>query len=266
MPEHPSTTPAAAAATPEGWTAAELADPHRHAAKAEKVRGMFGAIAHSYDLNNRIHSLWRDQAWRRYAVKAAGVRPTDEVVDVACGTGDLTEAFARAGAASVIGIDFTPGMLDVAEKRRTRLRDSAGRERISYRLGDAQELPLGDSCADIVSIAFGIRNVADPARAVREFRRILRPGGRLVVLEFGAPRLRVMRWFNDLYCKKLMPITATIISGDRTGAYRYLPASVQTFMSTEEFRGLLQECGFAEITATPLTGGICVCYRAVAPG
>jgi demethylmenaquinone methyltransferase/2-methoxy-6-polyprenyl-1,4-benzoquinol methylase len=260
MPD-PATT--AAARPPQGWTAADLADPHQDAAKAEKVRGMFGAIARSYDLNNRLHSLWRDQAWRRYAVRMAGVRPTDEVVDVACGTGDLSEAFAKAGAARVLGIDFTQGMLDIAEQRRRRLAVARNPGRISYRLGDAQELPIPDGSADIVSIAFGIRNVADPARAVREFRRVLRPGGRLVVLEFGTPRWALMRWLNALYCKRLMPITATLISGDKTGAYKYLPASVQTFMSTEEFTALLQRSGFTDVTAAPLTGGICTFYRGV---
>jgi demethylmenaquinone methyltransferase / 2-methoxy-6-polyprenyl-1,4-benzoquinol methylase len=249
--------------SPAGWSEDELIDPHRHAEKAGKVRGMFAAIAGRYDLNNRVHSLWRDQAWRRYAVRAAAVRPGDTVVDVACGTGDLTEAFAlRSPAARVIGIDFTPEMLDVArEKIRRRPAETSGR--VTYREGDAQALPLQAADADVVSIAFGIRNVADPARAVAEFARILRPGGRLVILEFDRPRLAPLRWFNDFYCGWIMPRTATLISGDRTGAYRYLPKSVGSFMTREALCSLMARSGFGEVSAHPLTMGICTCYRAV---
>lgn len=263
MPKVAPTAPLPPLTGAQGWTPAELADPHRVESKPDKVRSMFGAIAGSYDLNNRVHSLWRDQAWRRHAVRRAGVRPTDVVLDVACGTGDLTEAFARAGAARVIGVDFTPQMLEVARVRRRKLRESVAR-RIEYRQGDAQNLPIPDASVDVVSIAFGIRNVAEPARAVREFRRVLRPGGRLVILEFGRPRLAPVRWFNDLYCKRIMPRTATLLSGDRSGAYLYLPASVETFMGAEEMCGLLRESGFADVGAEGLTFGICVCYRGVA--
>lgn len=263
MPDTAPTSPAHAPAA-HRWTAAELMDPHRLDSKPDKVRSMFGAIARSYDLNNRVHSLWRDQAWRRHAVRRAGVKPTDVVLDVACGTGDLTEAFARAGAARVIGVDFTKEMLEVAVRRRGRMRGRFHPERIEYRLGDAQNLPIRDASVDVVSIAFGIRNVADPERAIREFRRVLRPGGRLVILEFGRPRVAPVRWFNDLYCKKLMPLTATLLSGDRSGAYRYLPASVETFMSTEELCEVIRRSGFEGVEAEGLTFGICVCYRGVA--
>lgn len=222
---------------------------------------MFGAIAGAYDLNNRVHSLWRDQAWRRYAVRASGVRTGETVVDVACGTGDLSEAFAHSAAGRVIGIDFTPQMLRVAEQKRTRLMPGiAGK--IEYREGDAQALDLPDACADVVAIAFGIRNVAEPARAISEFARILKPGGRLVILEFDRPRFAPFRWLNDLYCGWLMPRTATLISGDRSGAYRYLPKSVGTFMSREALCGVMAASGLGNICATPLTFGICVCYRA----
>ena len=220
---------------------------------------MFAAIAGSYDLNNRVHSLGRDQAWRRYAVKRAAVRPGDVVVDVACGTGDLSEAFARTPASRVIGIDFTPQMLAIAEQKRTRL-DAAAGARIEYREGDAQALALEDGSADVVSIAFGIRNVADPARAIREFARVLRPGGRLVILEFDRPRFAPARWLNDLYCGWVMPRTATWISGDRSGAYRYLPKSVGTFMPRTELTALLKRSGFARVESRGLTMGICVCY------
>jgi demethylmenaquinone methyltransferase/2-methoxy-6-polyprenyl-1,4-benzoquinol methylase len=241
------------------WTERDLSRVHADGAKHEKVRRMFAAIAGSYDLNNRVHSLWRDQAWRRYAVRASGLKTGEAVLDVACGTGDLTEAFARAGAGSVVGLDFTQEMLDVAGRKRERL-DGAVAGRIRYVNGDAQALPLPDASVDVVSIAFGIRNVADPPKAVREFRRVLRPGGRLVILEFGQPSLAPLRWFNGVYCKRLMPRTATLISGDRSGAYRYLPASVETFLSRPQMEQMMRDAGFEDVASTPLTLGICVCY------
>lgn len=258
------------------WSDEELSisgtGPHANPEKAEKVRRMFGAIAARYDLNNRLHSLGRDVAWRREAVRAAGVRAGDVVVDVACGTGDLTQEFARTAAAKVVGIDFTREMLDIAETKRDALREreeragtrgDLGWEKVSYVEGDAMNLSLPGACADIVSIAFGIRNVAEPARALREFARILKPGGRLVILEFGKPRNAVLRWLNDVYTGWVMPRTATLISGDRSGAYRYLPKSVGTFAGREELMGMMEAAGFGEVSARGMTLGVCVLYLGV---
>lgn len=243
------------------WTDADLADPHADERKAEKVRAMFAAIAGRYDLNNHLHSLWRDQAWRRYVVRSAGVKPGERVLDVACGTGDLTEAFARSKADTVVGMDFTEAMLDVARTKQARLRKNlAGK--ITYLHGDAMGLPCEDETFDVVSIAFGIRNVTDPGRAVAEFARVLRPGGRLMILEFDRLKFAPLRLFNDFYCGWLMPRTSAMIAGDRCGAYRYLPASVKTFLSREELCELIRASGFDGITVKGLTLGICACYRA----
>jgi demethylmenaquinone methyltransferase/2-methoxy-6-polyprenyl-1,4-benzoquinol methylase len=224
---------------------------------------MFAAIAGSYDLNNRVHSLWQDQRWRRIAVKAADVRPGDAVLDVACGTGDLTQHFAKTEAARVVGADFTPAMLDVARQKLAKL-DPRVATKISYEEGDAQSLRFADAGFDVVSIAFGIRNVEEPRRALGEFARVLRPGGRLDILEFeGRPPNAIMRWFNDLYCRRIMPRTATLISGDKSGAYKYLPASVGTFMTRGEMEEAMRSAGFADVSSRPLSLGICVCYRGV---
>ncbi|KAA0214685.1 MAG: bifunctional demethylmenaquinone methyltransferase/2-methoxy-6-polyprenyl-1,4-benzoquinol methylase UbiE [Leptolyngbya sp. PLA3] len=242
------------------WTPQTLRDPHAEADKPERVRAMFSAIARTYDLNNRLHSLWQDQRWRRVAVRTAGVNPGDVVADIACGTGDLTEAFARTPAGKVMGLDFTRAMLDLAEHK-LQTRRVPGRERVSYHEADAQALPLDDQSVDVVSIAFGIRNVMDPGRALREFARVLRPGGRVVVLEFDQPPLAPVRWFNNFYSGWVMPRTATLISRDRSGAYRYLPRSVGTFMSRDDFCGLLRQCGFAQVQSRGLSMGIVRLYQ-----
>src|SRR5690606_32129783 len=146
-------------------------------------------------LNNRLHSLGRDQAWRRAAVKMAELKHGDIVVDVACGTGDLAQTFHRRGLARrVVGIDFTIPMLRVAMSKRRVNPMKFPSSWLSDHGGDATRLPIADACCDVVSIAFGIRNVADPAKAMREFFRVLRPGGRVIVLEFSRPTNPVLRW------------------------------------------------------------------------
>lgn len=253
------------------WQPQDLSqDPHSRSDKAEKVRDMFASIAGAYDLNNRVHSFGLDQRWRRVAVRMAKVRPGDAVVDVACGTGDLTELFATSGAGSVLGIDFTAPMLDIARAKSARVAGSssrassslssrgAGRVDPEYREGDATALKLPDACADVVSIAFGLRNVHDPMLALREFRRILRPGGRLVVLEFDEPRNGFIRWCNRLYTHRIMPWTASLLARDRSGAYRYLPRSVETFLDRDRLRAAMLASGFSAVEQKALTFGTCV--------
>jgi demethylmenaquinone methyltransferase/2-methoxy-6-polyprenyl-1,4-benzoquinol methylase len=248
---------------PSVWNDALLADPHAVADKRQRVRRMFAAIAPSYDLNNRLHSLWMDQSWRRKAVKLSGLKPADRVVDVACGTGDLSLRFAHSlvdcAIAQVVGIDFTLEMLPIARLKSADVP-------ILWLNGDALCLPLPDACADVVSIAFGIRNVADPAAACREFRRVLRPGGRLIILEFSLPTNSLLRSLYNFYFRKVLPRTATLISGDKTGAYKYLPESVNTFIDRSAMTRMMSEAGFTGVTQHPMTFGVCVCYRAVAGG
>jgi demethylmenaquinone methyltransferase / 2-methoxy-6-polyprenyl-1,4-benzoquinol methylase len=240
------------------WNDNLLRDPHAVADKRSRVQKMFAAIAPSYDLNNRLHSLWMDQRWRKKAVKLAEVKPTDVVVDVACGTGDLTLQFSSAKPQAAIGIDFTFEMLPIAiTKSQFAIRNS----QIYYLNGDAQNLPLPDQSADIVSIAFGIRNVQEPAIALREFHRVLRPGGRAIVLEFSLPSNPILRGLYNFYFRKILPRTATLISGDKTGAYKYLPQSVNTFITREKMMQMMAEAGFEKVEQFPLTFGVCVCYR-----
>ncbi|MDX1563924.1 MAG: bifunctional demethylmenaquinone methyltransferase/2-methoxy-6-polyprenyl-1,4-benzoquinol methylase UbiE [Phycisphaeraceae bacterium] len=236
---------------------------HAAADKDRRVQQMFSAIARSYDLNNRLHSLWRDQAWRRQAVKLCRIRPEDSILDVACGTGDLALALGRAlsrsasaqaqATGSVMGLDFTEAMLRIAS-------DKAAGQPVTWAAGDAMRLPLADASQDVVTIAFGIRNVSDPARAIGEFHRVMRPGGRLCILEFSLPTSRILRGLYNFYFHHVMPRTATLISRDRSGAYRYLPKSVNTFLGREQMRQMMEEAGFKSVRQHPMTFGIAVAY------
>lgn len=253
----------------DAWDKSLLINPHEVSDKRRRVQRMFAAIAPSYDLNNRLHSLWMDQSWRKKAVKLAKLRPGDRVVDVACGTGDLTLAFFQglrranggkptASETEVIGIDFTHEMLPIAVAKCQR--NATGDQRICFVGGDAQSLPLPYACCDVASIAFGIRNVVDPLLAMKEFFRILRPGGRAIILEFSIPTNPLFRAFYQFYFRQILPRTATWISRDKTGAYKYLPQSVQTFIGRETMMEMLSKAGFGDIRQYPMTLGICVCY------
>ena len=228
------------------------------AGQADRVRAMFGRIAARYDLNNRLHSFWRDQAWRRRAVRVAAVRAGEAVLDVACGTGDLAGMFQRAGAGRVVGLDFCQEMLDLA---RTKF---AGRP-IEWVRGDAMDLPFADASFEVVSIAFGIRNVARPERALEEFVRVLRPGGRLVVLEFDRPRGRVLGAAARFYLDRVMPRTAAWLAGDRAGAYVYLRDSVKAFWPAAELADRMARAGLVDVVSRGLTLGIAALHRGVRP-
>ena len=221
---------------------------------------MFSSIAPAYDLNNTLHSFGRDRAWRKRAVKLTGLGANDEVLDVACGTGALCEAFASAGAKRVVGVDYTEGMLAVARDKAQRLSEA---ERPEYRFADAMELPFADDSFDVVSIAFGIRNVEDPDRALAEFARVLKPGGRLVVLEFAEPSNPLIRFGNNFYTRHVMPLTASLIARDRSGAYQYLPRSIATFLEPGALKERMNATGLEVRSQVSMTFGVCVATLAV---
>ncbi len=243
----------------QAWSREDLkGNPHGIDDKPSRVNSMFTSIARAYDFNNHLHSLWLDQMWRRRAVKIANLTRDDDVLDVACGTGDLAMAFQRGGAKSVLGIDFTLAMLDIAVTKANKTQLP-----IEYRQGDAMNLQLEDQSFDVVSIAFGIRNVQDPSKAIAEFHRVLKPAGRLIVLEFSTPPNPVIRTFNNLYTKRIMPITASLIARDRSGAYDYLPKSVDTFAEPKELAELIAKEGFKDVEQHPQSFGVCTITSAV---
>ena len=206
------------------------------------VRTMFDRIAPVYDLMNRLMSAGLDQRWRRMTADAV-VRPGDRVLDACCGTGDLALAGQSAGG-DVTGLDFSERMLD-----RARLKSST----IEWLRGDLLELPFEDAAFDAATVGFGVRNVADLPRGLSELARVLRPGGRLAILEITQPR-GLLRPFYRLWFDGLVPLAGKLLPGG--SAYSYLPASVRRFPGPDELAGLLERTGFQDVRYGLLGGGI----------
>ncbi|MDQ1256202.1 MAG: demethylmenaquinone methyltransferase / 2-methoxy-6-polyprenyl,4-benzoquinol methylase [Candidatus Hydrogenedentes bacterium] len=218
---------------------------------------MFDRIAPRYDLLNRLLSFRRDVAWRR---RLAGALPEGgalRVLDLATGTGDvlLEVAHACPGMRLGVGLDPAGAML---ERARPKIADHA---RLRLVRGDAMRIPAADSSFDAVTIAFGIRNVSGVETALAEMYRVLRPGGRVLILEFSLPGNVVLRAAYLLYFRHVLPRIGGLVSGD-PAAYRYLNTSVETFPYGEAFCRLLRDAGFTEVRAFPLSGGIAALYRA----
>jgi demethylmenaquinone methyltransferase/2-methoxy-6-polyprenyl-1,4-benzoquinol methylase len=209
----------------------------------EAVRSMFDRIAPVYDAMNRVMTAGLDVRWRRIAA-AAVVRPGDRVLDAACGTGDLAVAARDAGAAEVVGVDFSARMLERARRKSPA---------IEWVQGDILALPFPDGSFDAATVGFGIRNVADLERSLRELRRVLRTGGRLAVLEITTPRGPLRPFFN-VWFERIVPVLGRALPGGR--AYTYLPASVRRFPPAEELAGLLSRCGFDGVQFRLLAGSI----------
>ena len=227
-----------------------------------RIEGMFDAIARRYDLLNRVLSAGRDRRWRARAVRSLALTPEAVVLDGCTGTAEIALAVAASGPARrVIGLDLAAGMLREA---RVKVRGAGLDRRLVLVRGDATRVPLPLASVDGVAIAFGVRNVADPASALREAYRVLRPAGRLAILEFGFPAFAPLRAAYRLYFTRLLPLIGRVVSGHRT-AYRYLPDSVATFATPAAFCGLLQAAGFVAVRAVPLTAGIVYLYEAAKP-
>ncbi len=224
----------------------------------DRIAGMFDAIAPRYDFLNRLLSAGIDKRWRARAIASLALTGRETVVDVCTGTADVALEASGGGAARVIGVDFAGAMLTLGMKK-VRAAGQAGR--ILLARGDAMRLPLADASVDAATVAFGIRNVQRPEVGCAEMARVLRPGGRLAILEFGVPRIPGIRPLYLWYFTHVLPRIGRLISG-HTGAYSYLPASVGTFPPPETFVTLLRQAGFSDIRAVPLTMGIVYLYVA----
>jgi demethylmenaquinone methyltransferase/2-methoxy-6-polyprenyl-1,4-benzoquinol methylase len=240
---------------------------------------MFDAIAWRYDRLNHLLSLGLDRVWRRRAIRELALEDGDRVLDVCTGTGDLAiEAIKKptsgvgftffvkptpdvGSSVSVLGIDFAGEMLKQALEKVGR---SGLDGRIRLARGDATRLPVPDAAYDAAMVAFGLRNVADPSAALREMCRALRPGGRLVILEFGFPKIPGIRGLYKAYFRYVLPRVGRAVS--RHGeAYAYLPASVADFDSDTGVRKLIQSAGFESVRSVPLTLGVVYLYSARRP-
>jgi demethylmenaquinone methyltransferase / 2-methoxy-6-polyprenyl-1,4-benzoquinol methylase len=218
-----------------------------------RIAGMFDAIAPRYDLLNHVLSAGLDRRWRDVAVKALALGDDARVLDLCTGTGDLALATVRASTrASVVGVDFAGEMLRLGAAK---VQAASLGSRIRLVRGDAASIPVGTATCDAATIAFGIRNVAEPERALREIARVLKPGARLAILEFGQPRIPGVRTLYSWYFRYLLPLVGRLISKHQS-AYSYLPASVGTFPPPAEFSKTLAATGFSQVRAVPLTFGI----------
>ena len=217
--------------------------------KAESP-ALFDRIATTYDTVNRVLSFGIDSLWRKQVVRRL---PQGAVLDLACGTGELALAIAKKKGVQVTGLDLSEGMLEVARGR------TEGHS-ITLIHGDAQHLPLADGSFDATTIAFGIRNVPDVPAALAEMHRVLRPGGRTLILEFSLPANRVVRALHCFYLRHILPRVGGWISGDRE-AYRYLNTTIESFPYGEDFLSLVRAAGFSDCSATPLTLGIATLYE-----
>jgi len=223
---------------------------------------MFGEIAGRYDFLNHLLSLGIDRYWRWQTVRRVPPRGDAPVLDVCTGTGDLALAYFRRarGKAPIVASDFCPEMLVIGRRKGDR---AGANGQMMFVEADAQRLPFPDDSFQIVSVAFGLRNVADTDRGLCEMTRVCRPGGRVAILEFSSPRRRPLRGLYNWYFRKVLPRIGQAVSGSRSSAYDYLPASVGEFPSGEALVEQMRGAGLRDVTYTPLTFGVATLYVGV---
>ncbi|MBP6900741.1 MAG: bifunctional demethylmenaquinone methyltransferase/2-methoxy-6-polyprenyl-1,4-benzoquinol methylase UbiE [Burkholderiaceae bacterium] len=219
--------------------------------KARRVRGVFDSVAKNYDLMNDLMSMGLHRAWKAYTVAVANLKPGDRVLDIAAGTGDLTRAFARkvGDSGQVLHTDINEAMLRVG---RDRLMDEG--LALPTLVCDAEQLPLPADHFDLVSVAFGLRNMTHKDRALAEMCRVLKPGGRLLVLEFSKVAAPLQKPY-DLYSFKLLPLMGKLVAGD-ADSYKYLAESIRMHPGQAELKAMMKAAGFGHVDVHNLTGGV----------
>jgi demethylmenaquinone methyltransferase/2-methoxy-6-polyprenyl-1,4-benzoquinol methylase len=217
-------------------------------AQAERIRQMFDQVAAGYDARNRLFSADRDRAWRQRAARRTGLRPGQTALDLCTGTGKLAhELLPFVGPSGrVIGVDFSPAMLELARTREPQ---------VEFRLGDVTRLSEADASIDALTIGFGLRNLVDRDAALREMFRVLRPGGRLVILEFAPPPRGLLMRAYRFYLSRVMPAVAGLRSASEASAYRYLAETVQAFPTPDALAVQLEGLGFS-VSVERMTVGI----------
>jgi len=227
--------------------------------KASLVRGVFDSVASKYDLMNDLMSFGVHRLWKRFAVELAGVRRGQQILDLASGTGDLADRFADlvGPAGLVLMTDINAAMLGVG---RDRMVDRGHAGNIGYVQVDAEALPFPDDSLDLITIAFGLRNVTDKDKALASMYRALRPGGRALVLEFSKPVNRPLEKLYDLYSFHILPRMGELVARD-ADSYRYLAESIRMHPDQETLRGMMEQAGFENCDVHNLTGGIVAVHR-----
>ena len=230
----------------------------------QRIREMFGEISPRYDFLNHFLSGGTDYCWRWLTVRYAPPMGESPILDVCTGTGDLALAYWKRGRGkvSVIGADFTPEMLQLANAKsvKERKRAEAAGVPLAFLEADTQQLPFANDQFQIVSVAFGLRNVTDTARGLKEMIRVCQPGGRVVVLEFSLPSNRLLRWGYCWYFKNILPRLGQFLARNQQKAYNYVPASVAEFPHGQALADVMLRCGLSQVQFYPLTFGIATLY------
>ena len=231
--------------------------------KADKVAEVFHSVAAKYDLMNDVLSGGLHRLWKRFTIELSGVRPGNRVLDIAGGTGDLTRKFSSlvGPTGEVVLADINDSMLKVG---RDRLLDKGVAGNVQFVQADAEALPFPDNHFDVVTIAFGLRNVTRKENALRSMLRVLKPGGRLLVLEFSKPGNPLLAKAYDTYSFSFMPLAGKLITND-SESYRYLAESIRMHPDQETLKAMMVEAGFERVTFHNMTGGIVALHRGIKP-
>lgn len=231
--------------------------------KQAMVADVFHSVAAKYDLMNDLMSFGVHRLWKRVTIDMSGVRPGNQVLDLAGGTGDLTRKFSRivGPQGKVVLADINSSMLNVG---RDRLTDQGYVGNIEYVQANAECLPFDDNSFDVITIAFGLRNVTDKDAALRSMARVLKPGGRLLVLEFSKPTNPVMTKAYDLYSFSALPIMGKLVAND-SESYKYLAESIRMHPDQETLKGMMEEAGLVRCTYHNMTSGVVALHRGIKP-
>ena len=239
----------------------EEVKPYKEAegSKKEQVAQMFDSISQRYDFLNHVLSMNIDKGWRKKVVKIAAAEKPTHILDVATGTGDLAIALTRANPEKITGIDISNGMLEVGRKK---VANKGLSSTITLQQADSENLPFDDNSFDIVTVAFGVRNFENLEKGLSEIKRVLKPGGKALVLEFSQPTGFPFKQVYKFYFKNILPTIGKAISKD-SSAYTYLPESVNVFPHGKEFTEILKSVGFKNSKFRPVTFGVATIYESV---
>jgi len=233
-------------------------DQNNPEAKKTQVTHMFNGISKSYDLLNRIITLGIDTLWRKRLIELVKKERHELVLDIATGTGDLVLALAKLDTEKIIGLDLSPGMLEIGKQK---VKAKGLENRIDMQLGDSEALPYQSASFDVVTIAFGVRNFEHLEKGLEEILRVLKPKGTLVILETAVPKNKIFKFFYLFYTQQIMPFIGKLFSKDRS-AYQYLSDSAAAFPCGKDFNNILEKIGFIEVEDFPQTLGVSSIYFA----